>query len=36
VYVVQQPTERNGYSAVVRVRDPQGGFGNYDFELAWR
>jgi hypothetical protein len=36
VYIVQQPTERNGYSAVIRVRDPQGGYGSYDFELAWR
>jgi hypothetical protein len=36
VYIVQQPSERNGYSAVIRVRDPQGGYGNYDFELSWR
>ena len=36
IYILQQPTERNGYSAIIRVNDPQGGYGNYDFELAWR
>lgn len=36
VYVVQQPSRVNGYTAVVRVRDVQGGFGYYDFDLIWR
>ena len=36
VYVVQQPTSNNGYTTVVRVRDPQGGYGYYDFDLVWR
>ena len=29
VDVVQQPTRRNGYTAVIRVRDPQGGASRY-------
>ena len=36
VYVVQQPSAQNGYVAVLRVRDPQGGFGYYDFDVSWR
>jgi hypothetical protein len=36
VYVVQQPSSNNGYTTVVRVRDPQGGYGYYDFDLVWR
>jgi hypothetical protein len=36
VYVVQQPSANNGYTTVVRVRDPQGGYGYYDFDLVWR
>ena len=36
VYVVQQPNASNGYVAILRVRDPQGGYGYYDFDLSWR
>ena len=36
VTVVQQPSASNGYTAVVRVNDPAGGFGRYDFDLTWR
>jgi hypothetical protein len=36
VYVIQQPSANNGYTTVVRVRDPQGGYGYYDFDLVWR
>ena len=36
VYVIQQPSSNNGYATVVRVRDPQGGYGYYDFDLVWR
>ena len=36
VYVIQQPSSNNGYTTVVRVRDPQGGYGYYDFDLVWR
>jgi hypothetical protein len=35
VTVVQQPSEWNGYAAVIRVRDRQGGFGYYDFDVIW-
>jgi hypothetical protein len=36
VFIVQQPSAWNGYTAVIRVRDPQGGFGYYDFDVDWR
>jgi hypothetical protein len=36
VNVVQQPSAYNGYTTVVRVRDPQGGYGFYNFDLMWR
>jgi len=35
VSVVQQPSSRNGYTAIIRVNDPQGGYGSYSFDLAW-
>jgi hypothetical protein len=35
VIVVQQPSQWNNYTAVIRVRDRQGGFGHYDFEVIW-
>jgi hypothetical protein len=36
VSVIQQPSPRNGYATVIRVRDPEGGFGYYDFDLMWQ
>jgi hypothetical protein len=30
------PSNRNGYSAVVRIRDDAGGPGRYHFRLSWR
>jgi hypothetical protein len=36
VSVVQQPSAWNGYTTVLRVNDPQGGYGYYDFDLVWR
>ena len=36
ITVVQQPSSWNGYTTVIRVRDPQGGYGFYDFDLVWR
>jgi hypothetical protein len=36
VSVIQQPSSFNGYTTVLRVRDPQGGYGFYDFSLLWR
>jgi hypothetical protein len=36
VYVAQQPNAYNGYTAIIRVRDPQGGYGYYDFDVQYR
>jgi hypothetical protein len=36
VFVAQQPSSWNGYTTVIRVRDPQGGYGFYDFSLMWQ
>lgn len=36
VSVVQQPNMWNGYTTVIRVKDPQGGYGYYDFDLVWQ
>ena len=36
IAVVQQPTQWNNYTTVVRIRDPQGGYGYYDFDLTWQ
>jgi hypothetical protein len=33
VRVIQQPTPRNGQTTVIRISDPQGGYGRYAFEL---
>jgi len=35
VILEQQPSRANNYSAVVRIRDPRGGAGDYEFELSW-
>lgn len=36
VRIVQQPTSRNGYTTIIRVRDPNPGYGRYSFDLTWR
>lgn len=36
VYVVQRPSARNDYTLILRVRDPRGGYGRYDFDVVWR
>lgn len=36
VTVVQQPSRWNGNATVIRIRDPQGGYGYYDFNLIWQ
>ena len=36
VSVIEQPSAWNGYTTVIRVKDPQGGYGFYDFDLVWR
>lgn len=35
VFVEQQPSRSNDYTAVIRIRDPKGGADDYEFELAW-
>ena len=35
IRLVEQPSERNNYSAVVSIRDPQSGSGEYSFSLVW-
>lgn len=34
--VVEQPTARNGYTTVIRIRDTQGGAGAYDVAAFWQ
>jgi len=36
VSVIQQPAQWNGFTTVIRVKDPQGGYGFYDFNLIWQ
>jgi len=36
VSVVQQPSVRNGYTAVIRVYDPRSGYGGYSFDVGYR
>jgi hypothetical protein len=35
VLVVQQPSQSNGYTAIIRINDPRGGAGDYNFEARW-
>lgn len=35
VTVIQQPTARNGNTAVIEIRDPRSGYGYYDFDVVW-
>ncbi len=36
VNVIQQPSSNNGYTTVLRVRDSQGGYGFYNFDVMWQ
>ena len=36
VRMVSEPSPRNGFSAVVRIRDSAGGDGRYHFRLSWQ
>ncbi|HEU4994898.1 MAG TPA: hypothetical protein VFT29_08760 [Gemmatimonadaceae bacterium] len=36
IQVIEQPSAYNGYTAVIRVVDGQGGYGYYDFDVVWR
>lgn len=35
VYVVQQPTWQNDFTAILQVFDPGGGADNYEVEISW-
>src|SRR5437867_5782645 len=35
IVLLDQPSGRNGYRAVVRIRDSKGGEGRYHFRLTW-
>lgn len=35
VEIVEQPTAANGYTAVIRIRDPQRNAADYEFTLIW-
>jgi hypothetical protein len=35
IFIEQQPSRENDYTAVVRIRDPKGGPADYEFELSW-
>lgn len=35
VFIEQQPTRDNDFTAIVRIKDPRGGAADYEFELQW-
>jgi hypothetical protein len=35
VFIEQQPTRENDFTAVIRIKDPKGGASQYDFTLEW-
>ena len=35
IFIEQQPSRENDFTAVVRIRDTKGGASNYEFELSW-
>jgi len=35
VRVVEQPNRRNGYTAVIEIRDSSGGSSDYEIEVSW-
>jgi redox-regulated HSP33 family molecular chaperone len=36
VTVVQQPSASNRWTTVIRISDPQAGYGHYDIDATWR
>lgn len=36
IVLLAEPSRRNGFRAVVRIRDSEGGEGRYHFRLSWR
>jgi hypothetical protein len=35
IVIEQQPSSGNNYTAVIRVNDPQTGYGHYDFDVVF-
>ena len=35
IFIEQQPSRENDFTAIVRIRDPRGGASDYEFEIAW-
>jgi hypothetical protein len=35
IRLLAEPSRRNGFAAIVRIRDGAGGFGRYHFRLTW-
>jgi hypothetical protein len=35
IFIEQQPSRENDFTAVVRIRDSRGGASDYEFELQW-
>lgn len=35
IFIEQQPTRENDFTAIVRIKDPRGGASEYEFELTW-
>ena len=35
IYIEQQPSRENDFTAVVRIKDARGGAADYEFELIW-
>jgi type II secretory pathway pseudopilin PulG len=35
IFVEQQPSRENDFTAIVRIKDPRGGASDYEFELTW-
>ena len=35
IFIEQQPSRENDFTAIVRIKDPRGGAADYEFELTW-
>ena len=35
IFVEQQPSRENDFTAIIRIKDPKGGASQYEFELQW-
>lgn len=35
IFIEQQPSRENDFTAVIRIKDPKGGASDYEFELQW-